>query len=81
MYLGFALDSSDIGLSDTDLDLLDTGINSKYFVGLQDIFQTSLRRLQDQQMFAGKVLPHSLAFFCTPKGMHFIFVFRHKFLM
>ena len=41
MYLGFAIDSSDIGLSDTDLDLLDTGINSKYFVGLQDVLKTS----------------------------------------
>ena len=45
MYLGFALDSSDIGLSDTDLDLLDTGINSKCFVGLQDVFQTSWRTI------------------------------------
>ena len=51
----------DIDLSDTDLDLLDKDIPSKYFVCLQDVlktssrhaFNTSSRRLQDQQMFAG----------------------------
>ena len=46
MYFGFALDASDIDLRDidfldTDLDLLDTDIPSKYFVYLQDVLKTS----------------------------------------
>ena len=46
MHLGFALDSSDIDLRDVDLsdmnlDFLDTGIPSKHFAGLQDVFKTS----------------------------------------
>ena len=69
MHFGFALDSSDIDLLNTDLlethlDLLDTDILSKQFVCLQDvlktssrhIFKTSLRRLEDQQIFAGLML-------------------------
>ena len=60
MYFGFALDASDIDLRDidfldTDLDLLDTDIPSKYFVYLQDVLKTSWRRLEDQQMFAPRV--------------------------
>ena len=47
MHLGFALDSSDkdlwnIDLLDTRLDLWDTGIPSKHFVCLQDVFKTCL---------------------------------------
>ena len=50
MYLGFALDSSDvdlwnIDLLDTHLDLLDTDISSKHFVCLQDILNTSSRHV------------------------------------
>ena len=43
MYFGFALDSSDIDLSDTDLDLSDTDSPSEHFVGLQDVFETCLQ--------------------------------------
>ena len=69
MHFGFALDSSDIGLLnidllDTHLDLLDTDTLSKQFVCLQDVlktssrhvFKTSLRRLEDQQIFSGLML-------------------------
>ena len=53
MHFGFALDSSDIDLSNIDLsdqrythlDLLDTDIPSKHFVCLQDVFKTSLRHI------------------------------------
>ena len=39
MYIGLALDASDIDL--WDIDLLDTDIPSKHFVCLQDILKTS----------------------------------------
>ena len=52
MYFGFALDVSDIDL--WDIDLLDTDIPSKHFACLQDVLKTSLRRLEDQQIFAGE---------------------------
>ena len=50
MHFGFALDSSDIDLwnidlLDTHLDLLDTGIPSKYFFRLQDVFKASSRHV------------------------------------
>ena len=62
MHFGFTLKLSDIDLwnidlLDTYLDLLDTGIPSTYFVSIM-----SSRHLQDQQMFAGKVLPLLLVF-------------------
>ena len=46
MHLGLALDSPDrylwdIGLSDTDLDLLDTNIPSKQFVCPYEVLKTS----------------------------------------
>ena len=53
MHFGLALDSSDIDLwnkdlLDTHIDLLDTGIPSKHFVCLQDVFKTtSLRPTND----------------------------------
>ena len=48
MHFGFALDLSDIDLwnidlLDTHLDLLDTDINSKHFLWLQDVLKTSSR--------------------------------------
>ena len=48
MHFGFALDMSDIDsrnidLLDTHLDLLDKVISSKYFVCLQDVFKTCLQ--------------------------------------
>ena len=50
MHFGFALESSDIDLwnidlLDTHLDLSDTGIPSKHFVCLQDIFKVSSRHV------------------------------------
>ena len=62
------IDIWDIDLSDTDLDLLDKDIHSKHFVCLQDVFKTSSRhvlntssrRLQDQQMFAGELFFKSM---------------------
>ena len=42
MHFGFAIDSSDVGLFDKDLDLLDTDVASKYFVCLQGVLKTSL---------------------------------------
>ena len=58
MYLGFALDASDIDLwdielLDTDLGLLDTDNPSKDFVCVQDVLKTSSKLLADQQIFAG----------------------------
>ena len=56
MHFGFALELSNvdllnIDLLDTHLDLLDTGIPSKYFVFLHNVFKTlqdmSSRHLQD----------------------------------
>ena len=48
MHFGFALDSSDIDLWNTDLlgtylDLLDTDIPKKHFVCLQNVFKTCLQ--------------------------------------
>ena len=43
MNLGFAFDSSDKDLLDTDLDLLDTNIPNQDFVFLQDVFKTCLQ--------------------------------------
>ena len=50
MHFGFALDSSDIDLWNIDLlnthlDLLHTGIPSKHFVCLQDVWKTSPRHV------------------------------------
>ena len=74
MHFGFASEMSNVDLLNTDLldthlDLLDTGIPSKYFACLHNVFKTSSRnvfktssrrfrdmssrRLQEQQMFAG----------------------------
>ena len=41
MHFGFALDSSNIDLLDTHLDLLDRDIPSKHFACLQDVLKTS----------------------------------------
>ena len=43
MNLGFAFDSSNKDLLDTDLDLLDTNIPNQDFVFLQDVFKTCLQ--------------------------------------
>ena len=48
MHFEFALDSSDIELwnielLDTYLEVLDTGITSKYFVCLRDVFKACLQ--------------------------------------
>ena len=50
MYFGFALELSNIDLlnidlSDTNLDLLDTDILSKYFACLHNVFKTSSRHV------------------------------------
>ena len=45
------VDLLNIDLLDTHLDLLDTDISNKYFACLHIM---SSRRLQDQQMFAGR---------------------------
>ena len=68
MHFGFASEMSNVDLLNTDLldthlDLLDTGIPSKYFACLHNVFKTSSRhafktssrRLQDQKMFAGYI--------------------------
>ena len=51
MHFGFALelpnvDSLNIDLLDTHLDLLDTDISSKYFACLHNVFKMSPRHLQ-----------------------------------
>ena len=51
MHFEFALELSDIDLRNIDLlvthlDLLDTDIPSKYFVSINNVFETSSRHLQ-----------------------------------
>ena len=55
MHFGFALelsnvDSLNIDLLDTHLDLLDTDISSKYFACLHNVFKMSPRHLQDMSL-------------------------------
>ena len=54
MHFGFALELSNVDLLDTHLDLLDTDIPSKYFVCLQNVFKTSSRRLQRNNVTSSK---------------------------